>query len=194
MSLELSEVSRIDLRSRLSARAVVAGAIVELVLVSLLLTLAAGLGLWSIAPLTAEGIRGLGAGFALWSGISWVLAAFLGGFVAAAVSRSTHRRDGLLHGLVSWAAACLTAAVLLCTWFMAALAVELVTPEVASAMGSGGMLVAFFLGDLLALLGALAGGLLGARSEAKATGPRGVEARAAERRPLVPAQPAPQPT
>ena len=159
-------------RTRVSVRAVVGGAIVELVAVGLLLMLAGGLGLWSMRAIDAGQVSELGAGFALFAGAAWVAAASLGGYVAAVIARATDRRDGLLHGLMSWAIACSTAALLACTWFMAALAVDLAKVDLASALGGRHML-AFVVGDLLALAGALAGGVAGARAEARLCGRRG---------------------
>ena len=157
-------------RNRVSIRAVVAGAVVELVILGLLLALAGGLGLFTIRPLTPALLDDLGAGLAVWVGLAWVIAALAGGFVAAAVGRAASQRDGVFHGLLSWAVACLVAGVGVCTWFMAAIATGLATPDVASAIGAGGML-AFFFGDLIAGGAALIGGALGARSEARSRAP-----------------------
>ena len=153
-------------RARLSVRAVLGGAIVELVTIGLLLMLAGGVGLWPMGSLDAAKMSEIGAGFAVFAGAAWIAAAFLGGYIAAVISRATDRRDGALHGLMSWAIACATGAVLACTWFMAALAVDLVNIDLASAMG-GRIMIAFFIGDLLALTGAVAGGIAGARAEAR---------------------------
>ena len=71
---------------------------------------------------------------------------------------------------MSWALACATAAVLACTWFMAALAVGLAKVDVASAM-SGQLMLGFFVGDLVALTAALVGGATGARGEGRLSSP-----------------------
>ena len=143
-----------------------AGAISELVAIGLLLMLAGGLGLWSMGAVDAVKAGELGVGLALFAGAAWVGAAFLGGYIAAVIARATDRRDGLLHGLMSWAIACSTAAVLGCTWFMAAVSIGLAKVDLASAFG-GRLMLGFFIGDLLALAGAMAGGVVGARAEAR---------------------------
>ncbi len=153
-------------RARISVRAVAAGAIVELVAIGLLLMLAGGLGLWSMGPVDAAWASELGAGLGLFAGVAWVGAAFLGGYIAAVIARATARRDGLLHGLMSWAVACSAAAVLGCTWFMAAVVIGMAKVDLASAFGDR-LMLGLFAGDLLALAGALAGGVVGARAEAR---------------------------
>ena len=163
-------------RARVRAGAVVGGAVVELVTIGLLLMLAGGLGLWPMGSLDSAKMTEISAGFAVFAGAAWIAAAFLGGYIAAVSSRATDRRDGALHGLMSWAIACATGAVLVCTWFMAALAVDLVNIDLASAM-SGRIMIAFFIGDLLALTAALAGGVVGARAEARLSTSSGSELR-----------------
>ncbi len=152
-------------RCRFSARAVVGGAIVELVGLSLLMMLAGGVGLWRLGILNAAALSAAGSGLAVWSGVSLILAAFLGGFVAAVASRSSTAEDGLLHGLLAWATACITGAILACTWFMAALATGVAKLDVVNAMDNR-MMLAFFIADTLALVAALIGGTWGARQEA----------------------------
>lgn len=41
---------------------------------------------------------------AIWNGVSMLLAAFIGGYVAARMSGLKRRSDGILHGFVSWGA------------------------------------------------------------------------------------------
>ncbi len=152
-------------RCRFSARAVVGGAIVELVGISLLMMLAGGLGLWRPGILNAAALSNASSGLALWAAVSLIIAAFFGGFIAALASRSTTAEDGLLHGLLAWAAACITGAVLACTWMMTALATGIAKLDVVNAMDNRMMLV-FFAADTLALAAALIGGAWGARQEA----------------------------
>lgn len=45
----------------------------------------------------------LGAGPLLWAGISMLIAAFVGGYVAARMSGLKRKVDGVLHGIVAWA-------------------------------------------------------------------------------------------
>jgi hypothetical protein len=112
---------------------VVGGAIVELVCFSVLAMLAVASvcgvrGFWAAAMASA------GPLLALWMGGALIIAGFVGGFVAAIASRSVSSEDGLLHGLLAWATACITGAVLACTWFMTALATGIAKLEVVSAM------------------------------------------------------------
>ncbi len=151
-------------RCRFSARAVIGGGVVELVGFSLLMMLAGGVGLWRPGILNAGALSGASSGLALWAAVSLIMAAFVGGFVAAVASRSTTAEDGLLHGLLSWATACITGAVLGCVWLMAALATGIATLDIVGAMDNR-MMLAFFFADTLALAAALAGGTWGARQE-----------------------------
>jgi len=163
--METSSIEAGGSRCRFSAHAVVGGAIVELVCVSVLAMLAGGVGLWRPGILDAAAMSNAGSLLALWLGPSLVIAGFLGGFIAAVASRSISAEDGLLHGLLAWATACITAAVLGCTWFMTALATGVAKLEVVNAMDNR-MMLAFVVADTLALIAALIGGLWGARQEA----------------------------
>ena len=173
-------------RLRIRVRAVLAGAIVELVALGLLLMLAGGLGLWSMGPLDSHAVEGIGAGLAIFTGAAWIVAAFAGGYLAAVIARTTDRRDGVLHGVTTWAIACASAAVLACLWFMAAVATDLASVDAVTAIGPG-LMLAFVVGDLLGLAGAVSGGIAGARAEARLDAP----ARPELRRPLPTSTPAP---
>lgn len=50
---------------------------------------------------------GAAVGALLWAGVSMLVAAFVGGYVAARMSGFKRKADGVLHGLVSWAVATL---------------------------------------------------------------------------------------
>lgn len=63
-----------------------------------LLGIASGLSATDIA----EG-DGPGAGPLIWAGVSMLIAAFVGGYVAARMSGLKRKVDGVLHGVVSWA-------------------------------------------------------------------------------------------
>lgn len=89
--------------------AILAGVAVS-VSVQMLLTLlgvASGLSSMDIA----EGDM-LGAGPLLWAGFSMLIAAFVGGYVAARMSGLKRKADGVLHGAVSWAVTTILFAVL----------------------------------------------------------------------------------
>ncbi|HJV86033.1 MAG TPA: hypothetical protein VJ698_11215 [Noviherbaspirillum sp.] len=84
---------------------VVVGVSVQLALT--LLGIATGL---SATELT-EG-ETLGTGPLIWAGVSMLISAFVGGYVAARMSGLKRRADGVLHGAVSWAVTTLLFAVL----------------------------------------------------------------------------------
>jgi hypothetical protein len=127
--------------------------------------LAGGLGLWRLGIFNAAALSKMNLGLAVWAGIALILAAFVGGYIAAIASRSLTVEDGLLHGLLAWATACFTAAILACTWMMTALATGIASLDVVNAMDNR-MMLAFFVADALALGAALLGGRFGARQEA----------------------------
>ncbi|WP_052452262.1 hypothetical protein [Noviherbaspirillum autotrophicum] len=80
--------------------AVLAGVVVG-ISVQLLLTLlgiATGLSATDVAQEEA-----MGTGPLLWAGLSMLVAAFVGGYVAARMSGLKRKADGVLHGAVSWA-------------------------------------------------------------------------------------------
>jgi hypothetical protein len=71
--------------------------------VMLLLTLAGvAIGLTTVEP--GENARALTIGAAAWQTISMLIAAIVGGYVAARLSGLRRTADGILHGAVSWGA------------------------------------------------------------------------------------------
>ena len=171
---------------RISVRAVVAGVLVELALVGLLMTLARSLGLW-FGSLEHP----LSAGFAVFGIAAWIASALVGAYTAAIVSRSVERRDGIVHGVVTWATAVLGAAIVARLWIVLAVAVKLVDIEMLQAFAAPRAMFAFFLADAFALIAAVAGGVAGSRSErAHAIGARAAEGPNAEWRPYEEVQPA----
>jgi hypothetical protein len=181
-----SEQRRVESRSRISATAVVVGATVTLVVLSLLLELGGALGLFRLPSgplLDAAAVRDAGAGLAVWAALSWTGAAFAGAFVSAVMAGSPLRRDGLLHGVATWAFACAAACVLSCAWLMSAISMDLVSRDVASLFWTRGALWSCVISDVLAASAALAGGFLGARSEARAA--RSAESERGGRAPIA---------
>jgi hypothetical protein len=71
---------------------------VSLQLALILLGLATGL---SAAEVTDGEMVGMGP--LIWAGVSMLISAFFGGYVAARMSGFKRRSDGVLHGAVSWA-------------------------------------------------------------------------------------------
>lgn len=58
---------------------------------------------------------------AAWNGISMLIAAFIGGYVAARASGLRRTSDGVLHGVVSWAATTILTAILATSLFTSAM-------------------------------------------------------------------------
>jgi len=56
--------------------------------------------------------EGVGTGPLIWAGLSMLVAAFVGGYVAARMSGLKRKADGVLHGAVSWAVTTILFAVL----------------------------------------------------------------------------------
>lgn len=76
---------------------VAAGVSMQLLLT--LLGIASGL---TVADVNADN-TGTAMGAMLWAGVSMLIAAYIGGYVAARMSGLKRKSDGVLHGLVSWA-------------------------------------------------------------------------------------------
>lgn len=86
--------------------AVLAGVVVG-VSIQLILTL---LGI--ATGFSAADGDGAGMGPLIWAGLSMLIAAFFGGYVAARLTGLKRKSDGVLHGIVSWAVTTLLFAVL----------------------------------------------------------------------------------
>jgi len=80
-----------------------------------------GLGLGLCAVHNAESLRGVGAGTAIWSLVSPLVAMFLGGLIAGRLAQTYDRKVAGVHGLVMWA---ITSILGLCTtiWLVAMVA------------------------------------------------------------------------
>lgn len=68
----------------------------------LLTLLGIAIGMTAIEPQAAEPVGAVPLGTGIWTGISLLIGAFVGGYVAAWMSGLHRRSDGVLHGLVSW--------------------------------------------------------------------------------------------
>lgn len=101
--------------SHISWGAILAGAVTALAIVGMLNLLGAGVAGSAVdaaAHASPSGTRfGIGAG--LWLLISNLLALAAGGYVAARLSGTSDRTEGVLHGLAMWGACALLSAVLL---------------------------------------------------------------------------------
>jgi hypothetical protein len=64
-----------------------------------------GLGVVFLQQQSAEGGSSMAAaGLLLWSGLAWIIAGFIGGYVTAWVADSSRYLESLFHGLVLWGA------------------------------------------------------------------------------------------
>jgi hypothetical protein len=82
--------------------AIIAGLFVALG-IHIVLT-AFGLGVVFLQPQPAEGGGIAAAGLLVWSGLAWITAAFIGGYVTAWVADASRYVESLFHGLVLWGA------------------------------------------------------------------------------------------
>ena len=90
---------------RVSWGAVFAGVMIVLAIQLLLSMLGLGIGLGTIDPTAGStpNASSLGIGAAAWWGLSYLIALFAGGYVAARLAPSRLGFDGALHGAVTWA-------------------------------------------------------------------------------------------
>lgn len=68
----------------------------------LLTLLGLAAGFTAIDPQEAEPVGSVPLLTGIWTGISMLIAAFLGGYVAARISGLSRKADGILHGFVVW--------------------------------------------------------------------------------------------
>lgn len=101
--------------------AIIGGLVSGLAAYILLALLGIAAGLSAITPETAEPVGKVPLMTGIWTSISLVLSAFVGGYVAARMSGLSRIADGILHGLVAWGASTLVFAFLITTSVGAAL-------------------------------------------------------------------------
>lgn len=82
--------------------AVIAGWAVGLATQLVLTLLGLAIGAWSIDLHDAEPTGGVPIGTGVWTGISILFSAFIGGYMTARMSGSLLRSDGLYHGVIVW--------------------------------------------------------------------------------------------
>lgn len=82
--------------------AVIAGWTVGLATQLVLTLLGLAIGAWSIDLHEAESAGGVPIGAGIWTGISMLVSAFVGGYITARMSGSSLRSDGLYHGVIVW--------------------------------------------------------------------------------------------
>ena len=90
---------------RISWGAIIGGVAIALAVQMLLSMLGLGIGLTTIEPATegAPAASSLGMGAAGWWVISSLIALLAGGYVASRLAGTFNKRDGMLHGLLTWA-------------------------------------------------------------------------------------------
>src|SRR6185312_9970547 len=94
--------SRWSIVPRIKWSAVFGGWAVGLALQTVLTLAGLGFGAWAIDLHDANPAEGIPIGAAVWTGLSMLMSAFLGGYLTARLSGSTERRDGVYHGVVVW--------------------------------------------------------------------------------------------
>lgn len=87
---------------RIKWSAVFAGWVVGLAVQMVLMLLGLGFGAWAVDFRETNPAEGLPTGAAVWTGVSMLIAAFIGGFVTSRLSGIYNRRDGVYHGVVVW--------------------------------------------------------------------------------------------
>jgi hypothetical protein len=88
--------------TRIKWSAVFAGWVVGLAVQMVLMLLGLGFGAWAIDFRENNPAEGLPTGAAIWTGVSMLVAAFIGGYVTSRLSGIYHRSDGIYHGIVVW--------------------------------------------------------------------------------------------
>lgn len=88
--------------ARIKWGAVLAGLVVGIALQMVLTLLGLAIGAWSIDLKEAQPAGGIPLGIGLWTGISMLISAFVGGYVTSRLSGAYLRSDGMYHGAVVW--------------------------------------------------------------------------------------------
>ncbi len=89
--------------SWISWGSILAGVVVGLATYMLLTLLGIAAGLSAVDPQSADPAGSVPVATGIWTGISLLISAFVGGYVAARMSGLARMGDGLFHGFVSWA-------------------------------------------------------------------------------------------
>lgn len=87
---------------RIKWTAVWAGLVVGMSSQLVLTLLGLAIGAWSIDLKDAQPAGGIPLGAGLWTGLSLLMSAFVGGYVTARLSGVSERSDGMYHGAVVW--------------------------------------------------------------------------------------------
>jgi hypothetical protein len=116
---------------RVSWGAIFAGVVMVLAIQLLLSMLGLGIGLSTISPASGDTPNGssLGIGAGIWWAVTYLVALFAGGYVAARLAAVVAPLDGALHGLLTWSFT------LLVTFYLLSTAVGSVIGGTFSAVG-----------------------------------------------------------
>jgi hypothetical protein len=87
---------------RVKWSAVFAGWVVGLAAQMILTLLGLAVGAWAVDLRETQPADGVPLGTGIWTGISMLISAFVGGFITARLSGSYLKSDGLYHGVVVW--------------------------------------------------------------------------------------------
>jgi hypothetical protein len=172
----------VELPTRVSARGVIAGMLVGLALAAMMMALGNAIGATAF-PRTGSP-RVVSVELAAWFLLSFAVGAFGGGWIAAAAAPALRRRDGVLHGVVTWAAIALVSLTLV-GGVMRSLAVGMLSdgslgsqsgdaPPHAMSRHKGVEIGAWggFAALVVPLLAAVGGGAIGAARERRVAGRR----------------------
>jgi hypothetical protein len=156
---------RVDLQSRVGARAVAGGTLVALALYAVLMEVAGAFGLWSVDIFSTPLMMAVATGLLMWTVVAWVGALFVGAGVAAIIGKPRSLFDGVVTGVVTWASTLIVGGILMAALVMGAVAVGITSAGTVAGLVNEGVLWTFFIGDALALVGAGLGGALGSQWE-----------------------------
>lgn len=137
--------------------AILGGLVAGLGSYMLLALLGLATGLTAVDPTATEPVGGVTMGMGIWTGLITLVAAFIGGYIAARMSGLARSSDGMLHGFVTWGASMVVFAWLATSAFAAVLGGTF------TVLGQG----------LQAAGGAAGGGGVGAQFEQIITGSEG---------------------
>lgn len=90
-------------RSQIQWGAIVAGLAIGLAIQMVLTLLGLSIGAWSIDLREVHPAGGIPLATGLWTGMSMVISAFVGGYAASRLSGASSRTVGVYHGAVLWA-------------------------------------------------------------------------------------------
>ncbi|MER3421857.1 MAG: hypothetical protein C4293_00135, partial [Nitrospiraceae bacterium] len=89
--------------TRIRWGAILAGLFTGITTQMILTLLGLAVGAWSINLQESQPMQGVPIGTGIWTGISMLISAFVGGYVAARMGGVYLRLDGIYHGIVVWA-------------------------------------------------------------------------------------------